>query len=63
MTQRPKIDEWRKPPKKKAETVYTDEVQAVYPDYVRLTGCTLIIDVQSMPFPVRPGDQLILSTR
>ena len=60
----PKNDEWRTPPKKgKTETVYTDEVQAVYPEYVKLTGCTLIIDVQSLPFQIRPGDQLKLSTR
>ena len=63
MIQRPKSDEWRTPPPKKAKTVYTDEVQAVYPEYVKLTGCTLIIDVQSLPFPIRPGDQLKLSTR
>lgn len=41
-----------------------DEVEAVYPDRVKFkTWGTWIVDVGTLPFPVRPGYKLKLITR
>ena len=41
-----------------------DEVEAVYPDMVKFkTWGTWLVDVGTLPFPVRPGYKLKLITR